>query len=276
MFLVYNSDLFAETNFWVSPHDRAFRYGDGLFETIRYEENRLWFWPDHYARLRAGMQVLHLSSPAHFSAEALHQATVQLLTANHLTNQPARVKIQVWRQTGGLYTPTNYHPNLLITAQPGRPFAVTERATVGIFEDVRLTHSPYSAFKTLSSLPYVMAGIAKQERGLDEVILLNADPEGYLAECQASNLFWFEEGVLYTPALETGCVNGIMRQHLLRTAAAIGQPVNVGFHARHRLAFAEAVFACNVSGIQWIRSIEAVGTYPAGHERADALFTTGL
>ena len=276
MFLVYNSDLVAETDKSVSINDRAFRYGDGLFETIRYERNRVWFWPDHYARLTAGMKALHLAILPNLSAEGLHQSVLQLLEANGLTDQPARVKIQVWRQTGGLYTPTNNHANLLITTQPGRPFAITERATAGIFEDVRLTHSPYSSFKTLSSLPYVMAGIAKQERGLDEVILLNADPEGYLAECQASNLFWFEEGVLYTPALETGCVNGIMRQHLLRTAAAIGQPVNVSFHARHSLSLAEAVFACNVSGIQWIRSIEAIGTYPAGHERADALFTTGL
>lgn len=276
MFLVYNSDLLAETDFRVSVHDRAFRYGDGLFETIRYEDNRLWYWTDHYARLTAGMKALHLTPPAPFSAESLRQSTVQLLTANHLTDQPARVKIQVWRQTGGLYTPTNNHANVLITAQPGRPFAITERATAGIFEDVRLTHSPYSAFKTLSSLPYVLAGIAKQERGLDEVILLNADPEDYLAECQASNLFWFEEGVLYTPAVETGCVNGILRQRILRTAASLGQAVYVGFHSRHRLSRAEAVFACNVSGIQWIRSIEAVGTYPAGHERADALFTTGL
>jgi len=118
-----------------------------------------------------------------------------------------------------------------------------------------------------------MAGIAKKERGLDDIILLHADPENHLAECLASNLFWFDEGVLYTPAVETGCVNGIMRQFILRIAASIGLPVDIGLYPRNRLSVAEAVFACNVSGIQWIRSIEAIGTYPSGHKRAEALFT---
>ena len=273
MFLVYNSDTLAEIDFQISTNDRAFRYGDGVFETIRYERNQVWFWPDHYARLTAGMKALHLSLPTGVNEATVHQLIINLLAANHLTGQPARLKIQVWRQAGGLYTPTNNHANLLITAQPGHPFSVTERAKVGIYKDTRLTYSPYSPFKTLSSLPYVMAGIVKTERGLDDVILLNASPAAYLAECQASNLFWFDEGVLYTPAIETGCVDGIMRQHILRIAASVGQPVNVGFHKPDRLSDAEAVFACNVSGIHWIRSIEALGTYPAGHQRADALFT---
>ena len=273
MFLVYNSDTLAEVDFQLSANDRAFRYGDGLFETVRYERNRIWFWPDHFARLTAGMQALHLTTPTDLTEVAVHQLIMDLLVANHLTDQPARIKIQVWRQPGGLYTPTTNRANVLITTQPGRPFSITERANVGIYEAVKLTYSPYSGVKTLSSLPYVMAGIAKQERGLDDIILLHDSPDNYLAECQASNLFWFSEGVLHTPAIETGCVNGVMRQHLLRVAASVGQPVNVGFHNRHRLSFAEAVFACNISGIQWIRAIEALGTYPAGHPRADALFT---
>ena len=273
MFLVYNSDTLAETDFQLFASDRAFRYGDGLFETVRYEQNRVWFWPDHYARLTAGMKALHLDLPPDVNEAAVHQLVMDLLVANQLSNQPARVKIQVWRQAGGLYTPTTNEANILITVQPGRPFSITERASVGIYKDTRLTYSPYSAFKTLSSLPYVMAGIAKIEQGLDDVILLNASPDDYLAECQASNLFWFNNGVLYTPAIETGCVNGIMRQHILRIAASVGQPVDVGFHKSHVLSLAEAVFCCNVSGIQWIRSIETLGTYPAGHQRADALFT---
>lgn len=273
MFLVYNSDTLPESDFRVSVDDRAFQYGDGLFETIRYERDQLWFLPDHMARLTAGMSALHLHFSADINESAIHQSVMNLLSASHLTGQTARIKIQVWRQTGGLYTPTTNQANLLITARPGQPFAITQRAAVGICETARLTYSPYSAFKTLSSLPYVMAGVEKKERGLDDVILLDSDPEKHVAECQASNLFWFDEGVLYTPAVETGCVDGVLRQHILRVASSIGQPVNVGFFTSHMLSWAEAVFCGNVNGIQWIRSIEGVGTYPAGHERADALFT---
>lgn len=273
MFLVYNSDILAHTDYQIFANDRAFQYGDGLFETIRYERSQVWFWPDHYARLTAGMKALHLTFADGLSEAVIYQQIIDLLKANHLIDQPVRIKIQVWRQTGGLYTPITNYANILITAQPGQPFAISERAAVGIYADIRLHASPYSAFKTLSSLPYVMAGIAKKERSLDDVILLNVNSEDYLAECLASNLFWFDKGVLYTPDIGTGCIEGILRQQILRRATAVGQSVNIGFHRLGSLSSAEAVFCCNVNGIQWIRSIEGIGTYPAGHSRADTLFT---
>jgi 4-amino-4-deoxychorismate lyase len=273
MFLVYNSDVLAETDFGVSANDRAFQYGDGLFETIRYERNTVWFWPDHYVRLTAAARALHLSLSHTTTQVSLHALVMKLLEANKLTNQTARIKIQVWRQTGGLYTPETNQANVLITARPGKPFAVTDRLNVRVNEFIRLSHSPVSAFKTLASLPYVLAGLAKKEQNLDDIILLNTHPNNYLAECQASNLFWFKDGTLFTPSLETGCIGGILRQQILRRAEAIGQAVDVGLHPYPCLSSAEAVFCCNVNGIQWIRFIDGVGSYPAGHERATELFT---
>ena len=273
MFLVYNSDIVPENLFHPPVNDRAFQYGDGVFETLRYQNGRVWFWPEHMARLAGGMAALQLNWPLTTTAAWLHEQVLTLLAANNLTHQTARVKIQVWRQPGGLYTPVTNNANWLITAHPTTDFAITEKARVGIYDAFRVVHSPLSAFKTLNALPYVMAGLYRQQHGWDDVILLNADTENYLAECQASNLFWFDKGVLHTPALETGCVNGIVRQHILARAEAAGQAVNVGFHNRHSLSMAEAVFCCNVNGIQWIRSVDTIGTYPAHHARAGALFS---
>lgn len=95
-----------------------------------------------------------------------------------------------------------------------------------------------------------MAGLARQTRGYDDMILRHAHPDDHVAECIASNLFWFDEGVLCTPALETGCVDGILRRQVVRAAEAIGQPVNVGFWSPSALSLAEAVFCTNVNGIQ--------------------------
>ncbi|WP_080238970.1 aminotransferase class IV [Spirosoma rigui] len=272
MFLVYNSDVLAETNFGVSANDRAFQYGDGLFETIRYERNTIWFWPDHYARLTAGARALHLRLPDNTTEASLYELLIKLIEVNRLRDQTARIKLQVWRQPGGLYTPDTNLANLLITARPGKPFSITDRLNVRVNESIRLSHSPYSAFKTLASLPYVLAGLIKQEQGLDDIILLSTHPGNYLAECQAANLFWFSEGILYTPSLESGCVGGILRQHILRRAEAIGQAVDVGLHPYPVLSSAEAIFCGNVNGIQWVRFIDGVGRYPAGHERATDLF----
>ncbi|WP_420150662.1 aminotransferase class IV [Spirosoma sp.] len=256
MFLVYNSDILSESDFHVPYADRAFQYGDGLFETIRYEQQQVWFWADHFDRLSAGMTALHLILPENFTAEAIHQRILALLTANHLTRQPTRIKIQVWRQAGGLYTPTQHTTNVLITARPGQGFAVTEKAKTTIFDSYRLAPSPVSVFKTLNALPYVLAGIHKQQTAVDEVILL--DTTGNVAECLSSNLFWFADQTLYTPSLQTGCINGILRRQLLRLASGSGISVIQGHYPPKDILRAEAVFCANVMGIQWLRSIDNV------------------
>lgn len=255
MFLVYNSDILSENEFCLPANDRAFQYGDGLFETIRYENGQIWFWPDHFARLTAGMSALQLNQPKGFSGETVEQRIHQLLSANGLIHQTARIKIQVWRQSGGLYTPTTNDVKVLITARAGQGFSLTEKTATGIYDLFRLTPSPISAFKTLNALPYVLAGLYKQQHALDDVILL--DMHGNLAECLASNLFWYGNQTLFTPSLQTGCINGIIRRQLLRLAPSIGITVSEGAYEPAVLTQAEAVFCANVMGIQSLRQINS-------------------
>ncbi|GAB3717473.1 aminotransferase class IV [Spirosoma flavus] len=256
MFLVYNSDVLYENDFSLSINDRAFQYGDGLFETIRYEQGTVWFWPDHFDRLTAGMAALGLQAPDHFTADILHQRITELVVANNLTNVVARIKIQVWRQAGGLYTPTTPKANVLITARSGHSFAITTKRHVAVYDTFRLSTSPVSAFKTLNALPYVLAGVYKEQNKLDDVILL--DTNGNLAECLASNLFWYANHTLFSPSLQTGCINGIVRRQLLRSAPTLGISLIEGLYQPDVLTHADVVFCTNVMGIQWLRSINGL------------------
>jgi 4-amino-4-deoxychorismate lyase len=246
MNLVYNSDMYPADEWQLPPTDRAFQYGDGLFETLRYENGHVWFWPDHYDRLTAGMAVLGINVPTGFGADTLHQHLLNLIAQNGLGNGPARLKLQVWRQAGGLYTPTTRAANWLLTAQPTQPFAITQKTQLGTYDEVRLYASPISRFKTLNALPYVLAGLFKQQHNLDDVVLL--DYRGYVAECIASSLFWQTNGQWYTPSLDTGCIDGILRRELLRT-----WPVQEGLFLPDALDTAEVVFCANVNGIQVFR-----------------------
>ncbi|MBC8154417.1 MAG: aminotransferase class IV family protein [Bacteroidetes bacterium] len=247
MYLVYNSVLSPLSDFGVDVEDRAFQYGDGLFETLRYQGGRVAFWPDHYDRLRRGMAACRLDPPADFTSGALHGQLLALLDRNELTGRTARIKIQVWRQPGGLYTPTNNRANILITARLGQPFTVSERERLGIFEGVRLSPSVVSAYKTTSALPYVLAGLAKQDGGFDDMLLL--DTHGHVAECIASAVFWVRGETLWMPSLQTGCIDGILRRQLLRLAPELGFQVREGLFSPEEVA-ADAVFCGNVMGIQ--------------------------
>lgn len=272
MFLVYNSDIFSEGDFRLSINDRAFQYGDGLFETIRYEADRVWFWPDHFNRLSAGLSALRLTPPDNFTSASVHSTILQLIHANGLAHQPARIKIQVWRQPGGLYTPVTNDANVLITARPGRAFSITEKAQTGIYDAFRLSPSPVSAFKTLNALPYVLAGLYKDQHKLDDVILL--DTEGHLAECLASSLFWYADETLHTPCLKTGGINGILRQHCLRMAPDLGIATQEGLYKPEVLHKAEAVFCANVMGVQWLNQVDSIRIKPSDdvRKRLDALW----
>ncbi|MFC5411007.1 aminotransferase class IV [Larkinella bovis] len=253
MNVVLNGDVLPEEAICLSPNDRAFQYGDGLFETLRYERRQVRFWPDHYDRLNRGMAALSLQSPLPFDPDSLHTQIIDLLQANQLENQTSRIKLQVWRQPGGLYTPTGFQADYLITARSGPGFALTEKAKAGFFEDLRLSPSPVSAYKTLNALPYVLAGLAKQQQQADDMILL--DTHGHLAECIASNLFWLQGDHLFTPALASGCIDGVLRRQLFRLAPQSGLTVQEGLFRPDALAGADAVFCTNISGIQWIRQV---------------------
>ncbi|MBN8826231.1 MULTISPECIES: aminotransferase class IV [unclassified Spirosoma] len=271
MFLVYNSDVLSENDFCLSANDRAFQYGDGLFETIRYENHQIWFWSDHIDRLTAGMAALQFNPPDAQFAETIFQHIQALLIANKLIDQSARIKVQVWRQSGGLYTPAQNSFNLLITTKPGSPFSISEKTTTGIYEDFRVSKSPVSSFKTINSLPYVLAGLYKQQHGFDEVVLLNT--HGYLSECLASNLFWLSKETLFTPSLETGCINGILRRQLIRLAAENSLNVQEGTFQPTSLIEAEAVFCTNVMGIQWLQQVNGISITRAPSVDAFALLS---
>jgi branched-chain amino acid aminotransferase/4-amino-4-deoxychorismate lyase len=238
------------THFW---QNRAFQYGDGLFETIVYRGGTARYLAHHYERLTAGMAVLDLAVPAGFTTGYLGEAIDGLVRANALGGH-ARVKVQVWRRPGGLYTPDSREVDFLVTVVPLPGPAPTRRDHVQIYRELRLHASPLSRFKTCSALPYVLAGMARRRLGADEIILL--DGPGHVAECVASNLFWLRNGMLYTPSLAAGCIAGIMRGQILVQANQYGLLAEEGLYSPEELLGAEAVFCCNVAGYQFLTRIE--------------------
>lgn len=239
----------------VSPEftNRAFLYGDGLFETMLLKEGKVRFLPDHWERLLAGTAAFKMQLPQGFTLEYLYSSIPILAERTGLGNN-ARVKLQVWRKAGGLFTPTESEAEWAIFVYPLSENAQVIKEKVGFYEDVRLHFSSISSYKTCSALPYVMAGIAKKERQLDDIVLF--DVYGNIAECSVSNIFWLKNGQLFTPAIESGCIAGVMRKQLLSKANELGIKVIEGLFPTIELLEAEAVLTCNVAGIQQIRQIE--------------------
>jgi branched-subunit amino acid aminotransferase/4-amino-4-deoxychorismate lyase len=252
--LLYNFQPVQEERFSLSYLNRGFQYNDGLFDTMIFADGRIRFLHDHLDRLRRALAVLGLSLPEAWLEEAWwHRQVAWLIRENELTAPVIRIKANIWRKPGGLFTPESDQAEILVTAsaQAALPEVI---ATAGLVEAAPVPYSPFSFFKGPYALHYVQAGRAKKRAGWDEGIL--RDARGYISEALVSNIFWLKGPVLYTPSLETGCIAGIMRLNVLRACQMLRLEVREGLYGEAELLAADMVFTSNVTGL---RAIAAVG-----------------
>ena len=109
-----NGEIQKDTDLFVGKDHRGLKYGDGLFESIRMMKGRMPLLTDHLRRLFRGMEFLKIDKPSHFNT-AFFRKEIRRITS---LTQNARIRISVFRGSGGLYTPTNHQPFYLIEYQP--------------------------------------------------------------------------------------------------------------------------------------------------------------
>ncbi len=245
MQVIWNGELLDETQ--VPALNRGLLFGDGLFETMIVENNKPRYADLHLKRLQLGCVILGLEVPA--VDEQTFVNWLEALGAN--SHQVYRAKWVVWRLGAGTYSPESSSIASLFYIHPASKPHVAMVDKVAISQNVFIGLSPWSACKTLSALPYVLASKEKMQRGLDELILMNQS--GHLAECSASNLFWVVGNALYTPSLASGCLAGVMRHVLIEKAKRTDFSIKEGLFEPEILENAELVFCTNVAGIKVFR-----------------------
>jgi branched-chain amino acid aminotransferase/4-amino-4-deoxychorismate lyase len=254
MYLLYNFDLIEEEDFKLPYTNRGFQYNDGFFDTLVFAKGRIRFLADHLDRMHRAVQVLNLLPiPQLSDLGYMEQQITSLIELQPFTADVIRIKINIWRQAGGLFTPETNAADILIAVQPQGPIKsfITE---AGFYNGLRNRFTPFSFFKGPYALHYVQASLERNKLSLDELILL--DEQDHIAECLVANIFWIKGNELFTPALETGCIAGIMRLQVLRACKLLQVPVQEGTFSRQELLTADLIFASNVTGLRPILKIE--------------------
>ncbi|RAU83240.1 aminotransferase class IV [Pontibacter arcticus] len=251
MKLLYNGQLLNDDEVQLSLSNRAFQFNDGFFETAIIKDGQIRFWPDHLQRLHDAAKTLQLALPESLF-HILNGTAILDLAQQNIAFNHGRIKLKVWRSGSGLYTPETNHADWLLTVTPITSSAQTP-LKVGICEAVFTSYTFFSHFKGPNSLVYVLAGLEKKKRGYDDMLVLSRD--GFVSELISSNIFWIKDKELYTPDLQTGCINGILRRNILRWCAAKNINVHQVQANLENLITAEAVFATNVTGIRFIKEI---------------------
>ncbi len=252
-FINFNGEIFQEGENVLSLANRGFKYGDGLFETMRMSKGKLNFPEEHADRLQKGMKTLKIEGYSNMDGYFLKEKTEELAKRNKI-GQNARFRLTVFRDSDGLYTP-NENKNgysLEVTALDSAYYNINNKGLIlDIYDDIFKPVNRLSNLKTCSALPFVMAGLYKKQHKLDEVFILNQN--GFLCETLSSNVFLVYKGQIYTPALSEGCVAGVMRQVVINLAAKYQLDIIEAQINPEILNEVEEVFITNaINGIQWV------------------------
>jgi len=245
----------AETNLMIN--NRAFLYGDGVFESMKMVDQKILFLEDHYFRLMASMRIVRMEIPMNFTMEFFEEQILTLAKANNFA-ESARVRITVYRNEGGNYLPKQRSVSYIINCTPlenklySNDFKSYE---VDLYKDFYIAKQLLSTLKTTNKILNVTASIYADENGLDNCLLLNDSKN--IAEALQGNIFMVLNGKLITPPLSEGCLNGVMRKQILNLASKIeGLEVAEVEISPFDLQKADELFITNV-----IKGIQSISKY---------------
>lgn len=254
MYIYLNGNIISREEAAISPFDHGYMYGLGLFETFRTYNGHPFLLDDHLARLNNGLEELDIKYQC--KREDVLLILKQLLQANGL--QDAYVRLNVSAGTGdvGLQTAPYMEPTIIMYIKPLPSGGTQEKE--GVFLETR-RNSPEGT-RRLKSHHYLNNILAKKEMGSTpskEGIFLTK--EGYVAEGIVSNLFFVKEGMVHTPSLETGILDGITRQFVFSLLEKLDVTVKEGFFTIQELLESDEIFVTN--SIQEITPITKIGNY---------------
>jgi len=202
----------------VLSQNRAFLYGDAVFETLKVVNGKVLFMEDHYFRLMASMRIIRMQIPMNFTLENLEQLILELASKNSCSDS-GRVRLTVFRNNGGFYLPTDRNVSFLITSSRLENKAYTfkeESYEVELYKDFYITKQLLSTIKSTNRLINTVGSIFADENGYQNCLLLNEEKN--VVEALNGNLFMITGNRLITPPLSEGCLNGIMRKQVLALA----------------------------------------------------------
>ncbi len=239
----------------VGPDNRGLRFGDGVFETLKYKNNQCILLDEHLARLWKGMKRLQFEIPKLFTPDLLEAQLLQLVKKNQ--HPSARIRLTIFRGDGGLYDRTSQAPQYIIQSwslPPSNGQLNENGLDVCLYKEALKTADAFSQLKHNNFLPYLLGAQYAQSQQCNDAIVLNQHQR--ICDATIANVFIVKGKEILTPALSEGCIAGIMRETLLQTLPSIGFAVKEVALTEEELMNADEIFLTNsIYNIRWVGRI---------------------
>jgi branched-chain amino acid aminotransferase len=246
-----NGKLIQESVNVLNASNRAFKYGDALFETLKIKNLDVLFIEDHYFRLMASMRMLRMEIPMSFTLEFFESEILSLVKSNNLTD--ARVRFSIFRKDGGLYIPISNKVSYLVESTPLK-ITIKEKYKIDLFKDYYIYSGILSTLKTTNKITNVLASIYASENEFENCVLVNEKKQ--VVEAINGNIFLVNGNTIKTPAIESGCVKGIARKKIIEIILKNNEfSIEEGTISPFDLQKADEIFLSNVIvGVQPVTS----------------------
>lgn len=256
--LNYNGVICTGEELVSNAHNRALRYGEGLIETMLWQNKQIRYAALHYERLRQSLALLDFPS---ITMEDWMKAVLRTILANH-EPETSIIRSQFFRDD---QSPLLQYMVEALPLPPRHGQWPEHMLRIGISKKVVKSPDHISPLKTTSRLHYTVAAAEAAQQGWDDALLLN--PEGRIAESTISNVWIIRQDTLLTPPQTEGCISGIFRRQMLNMGSLAGMPVREQALSLEALEQADEIFLTNA-----IRGIQPVGhfngkAYPAQRTR---------
>lgn len=247
MYIYLNGKIIPAKEAVVSVFDHGFLYGDGVYETIRVYDRVIFMLDEHLRRLYRSASMIGLTLPPEI--DSLKISIYETLIANALRNAYIRLTVSRGHGPIGLDPDLCPEPTTVIFAQELKeyPRAFYEKGINLIISETRrnIKEAINPQIKSLNFLNNILAKIEAKKRDAYEAIMLNA--YGKLTEGSVSNVFFYKDGILCTPSLECGILDGITRGLVIELAMREDLKVKEGKFTKNDIYSAAEVFITNTS-----------------------------
>ena len=250
--IVFLNNNFIEDNIaHISPADRGFTLGDGVFDTLLVLDGELRYAEAHFTRLLKHASVLQIKTNE--TPETLERTALRLLKKNMFTHERYALRTTITRGKGvrGLLPPDKSVPTLLMRVSPATsPDSLPPVYAVIAKTTRRNEFSPLSRIKSLQYGDNLLALLDAKDKGANEALLLNT--AGYVSCSTTGNVFILEKDRLITPTLSDGALDGITRTLVMQHTAVEERSIT----PKH-LAEAEGIYLTNsLFGIRAVEKLE--------------------
>ncbi|OGF62239.1 MAG: hypothetical protein A2Y62_14015 [Candidatus Fischerbacteria bacterium RBG_13_37_8] len=258
-----NGTVFLPEEARISVFDRAVLYGDGIYETLRTYDGRLFLYDEHFRRLQSSLAGLEI--PFSMNSDELYNEIMKTVEATGHRDTMVRLLI-----TRGI-SPINLNPcenqssTLIIIVEKYKPFPqdLYEKGASLVIAQAR-RNSPKCLSPAIKSLNLLNNFLAYREaikkKSFDSLLLSIDD---YVAEGTTFNVFWVKDGVLYTPDEKVGILKGTTRDIVCLLAEQAGIECNKGFFGKESMLESDECFI--TSTLKEIMPVAQIDTKKIGY-----------